>query len=170
MKLYRTIIKIYGPVLRSAYVYIPILTFQFRPISTSALNLTVLPRKSSMRWTLNRKLYGLGEPLKSFASLFLFIMSKVKFLELFQVLVMFIHWIRLSLIVKQYEILKDHFFSNLNINSSSHFEFDMWTFLVLKKLLGRRMTRLPTVLPPSSYALGPLSVLKLSPGASCVFL
>lgn len=91
-----------------------ILTFQLRSSLYWALNLMVLLRRSSIEWiytrSLSRKLYSLDKPLKSLASLSLFIISKVKFLDRSQVSVIFVHWILFSLLVKHTKFWRINFF------------------------------------------------------------
>ena len=111
VNLYMSVIKISETLARSSYVYKSLLTFQSGPISNCVLSLTAFLRRSSIEWIysrfLNRKLHGLRETLKLFASMFLFIMDTVKFLDQFHVSAMFIHWIFFNFIVGKYQILKD---------------------------------------------------------------
>ena len=117
------------------------MTFQFGPVSNCIQNLTVILRMSIMKWiytrSLNKKLHGLVGLLKSFASLFLYIINKERFLERLQVSVacfshLFIFFVE----------LKDHFISAILKPSRR-------TYFAQKKGC------MPTMLPPSSsYVLG----------------
>ena len=66
-------------------------------------------------------------------------MCKVKFLDRFRVLVMFIHWMFFKLIVKRHQILKVQFFCQTETSAQlRNFETNTRTFFALKKLvLGR---------------------------------
>ena len=111
------------------------------PISSCTLNVMVLLKRHSTKWiytsSLNRKLYGLDGPLKSFT----------KFLDQMKLLAMIVHGIVFNLIVKQYQILKYKFFGKTEISP----------YLRIFKLTcglswfnGQQWPHQPP--PPSSYA------------------
>lgn len=102
----------------------------------------------------NRNIYGSEGTLKSFGSLFWFILSYVKFSDRFQVSFMFIHWTHFSLIVKQYQILKDHFFCQFEMSSYLNIlKSPYGSFWCKKVTWGHGPRALPPSPPiPCSYA------------------
>ena len=93
------------------------------------LTLTVLLRRSSIKWiftmSFKKNLYGLHGSLKSFSSIFLSFMSKVKSVNRFQLSGMFIHWLTFKFIVKQNQLWTISFLSRWNITLTLHLEINV---------------------------------------------